>query len=146
VLMEGKFNSNYENRIIDPKIAENKDFDIKYTSPETMMAFFSDGDLIRNQVIQQSNGPFPLPLGFDRYTQKMFDNKKFLLSTINYMLGDYNLIKLRSKELKIRLLDKNKVAKEKLKWQLINTILPIILILLIGISAGIIKKYKFTRK
>jgi ABC-2 type transport system permease protein len=62
------------------------------------------------------------------------------------MLGDYNLIKLRSKELKIRLLDKNKVAKEKLKWQLINTILPIILILLIGISAGIIKKYKFTRK
>ena len=146
VLMEGKFNSNYENRIIDPKIAENKDFDIKYTSPETMMAFFSDGDLIRNQVIQQSNGPFPLPLGFDRYTQKMFDNKKFLLNTINYMLGDYNLIKLRSKELKIRLLDKNKVAKEKLKWQLINTILPIILILLIGISAGIIKKYKFTRK
>ena len=146
VLLEGKFKSVYENRIIDPRIAHNKDFDIRKTSPVTKMAFFSDGDIIRNQVIKQSSGPFPLPLGYDRYTKKMFDNKKFLLNTINYMLGDLTLIKLRSKELKIRLLDKNKVVKQKLKWQLINTVAPIVIILLFGLVFGLIKRRKFRRK
>jgi len=145
VLMEGKFRSNYENRIADPRIIKEKDFDIRNESPVTSMVFFSDGDLVRNQVIQQQNGPFPLPLGFDRYTQKMFDNKKFILNTINYMLGDNNLIKLRNKELRIRLLDRKKISKSKLTWQLINTIIPISLILLTGMIIGLLKKYKYTK-
>lgn len=145
VLLEGEFKSNYKNRIADPRIVNNKDFDIRNESPATSMAFFSDGDLIRNQVIEQQNGPFPLPLGFDRYTQKMFDNKKFILNTINYMLGDVNLIKLRSKELRIRLLDKKKISKSKLKWQIINTTIPILLILIAGLIIGLLKKYKYTK-
>ena len=75
----------------------------------------------------------------------MFDNKKFLLNSINYMLGDNALIELRNKQYKIRLLDKNKVAKEKLKWQLINTIIPIGIIILLGIIIGIIKRRKYAR-
>ena len=80
VLLEGEFTSNYKNRIGDPRLLRDKDLKIKYQSTATSMAVFSDGDLIRNQVIQQNNGPYPLPLGYDRFTQKMFDNKKYLLN------------------------------------------------------------------
>ncbi|OIO99506.1 MAG: gliding motility-associated ABC transporter substrate-binding protein GldG [Bacteroidetes bacterium CG2_30_33_31] len=148
VLIEGSFESAYKNRIIDPRISENKDFDIKYTSPETKMAFFSDGDIIRNQVMNQDNGngSIPLPLGYDRHTKKMFDNKKFLMNTLNYMLGDTNLIYLRNKELKIRLLDKNKINNERLFWQITNTVLPIILIILLGLILNLSKKMKYSKK
>lgn len=145
VLLQGVFKSNYENRIVEPKIINNKDFDVRFKSVNTSMAFFSDGDLVRNQVMEQQNRPYPLPLGYDRYTRKMFDNKKFILNTINYMMEDFNLIKLRNKELKIRLLDKNKISKSRLTWQLINTIIPIALILIAGLIIGLLKKYKYTK-
>lgn len=143
ILIEGKFKSNYENRIEDPRIYNNKDFKIQYLSEPTSMVVFSDGDLFRNQIIEQSTGPYPLPLGFDRYTQKMFDNKKFLLNTINYMLGDTDLIQLRSKEFKIRLLNKDKLIKEKSKWQIINIALPLFVILILGLFTFFIKKFKY---
>jgi len=112
------------------------------------MAFFSDGDIIRNQVMNQDNGngSIPLPLGYDRHTKKMFDNKKFLMNTLNYMLGDTNLIYLRNKELKIRLLDKNKINNERLFWQITNTVLPIILIILLGLILNLSKKMKYSKK
>lgn len=145
VLIEGQFKSNYENRIEDPRISENKDFKLKYLSSPTSMAVFSDGDLIRNQIIEQDNGPYPLPLGFDRFTQKMFDNKKYILNTINYMMDDLQLIQLRSKEFKIRLLDKDKVIKEKLKWQILNSILPLILIIIFGLGTFFLKRYRYQK-
>lgn len=145
LLLEGEFTSGFEDKIIDPRIANNKDFDIRQKSPSSSMAVFSDGDLIRNQIIQQNSGPFPLPLGYDRYSKKMFDNKKLLLNTINYMLGDINLIKLRNKEFKIRLLDKTKIANERLKWQLINIFVPLALILILGFVLGIWKRIKYSK-
>jgi ABC-2 type transport system permease protein len=145
LLIEGVFKSNFENRIEDPRISENKDFAISYTSKPTSMAMFSDGDLARNQVIEQSSGPYPLPLGFDRFTQKMFDNKKFILNTVNYMLGDNDLIVLRGKEFKIRLLNKEKLLNEKIKWQLINTLFPILLIVILGLITFFIKRIKYAK-
>jgi ABC-2 type transport system permease protein len=146
ILIEGTFKSNYENRIGDPRLLNDNDMKISYSSKPTSIAVFADGDLIRNQVIQQSNGPYPLPLGFDRFTQKMFDNKKLLLNTINYMLGDMDFIQLRSKEFKIRLLDKDRIVKEKLKWQVLNTILPLVFIILLGLGTYVIKRRKYIRK
>ena len=144
ILLEGEFTSVFENRMIDPRILEQKKMlDIVYKSPKTSQLVISDGDIIKNQSMSSAQGSSPYPLGYDRYSKKMFDNKKFLLNSINYMLGDNALIKLRNKQYKIRLLNKDKVAKEKLKWQLINTILPIGLIVLLGIIVGIIKKRKY---
>jgi len=112
------------------------------------MAFFYDGDIIRNQLLKQDNGngSIPLPLEKTRQIKKMFDNKKFLMNTLNYMLGDTNLIYLRNKELKIRLLDKNKINNERLFWQITNTVLPIILIILLGLILNLSKKMKYSKK
>ena len=49
------------------------------------------------------------------------------------MLDDSGLIEIRSRELKIRLLDLNKVKKQRTNWQLVNTLVPTLSILLLAI-------------
>ena len=145
VLLEGKFTSHFVYRPITPVIGNNKMFDVLYESPETKQIVISDGDIIQNQVMETANGLRPLPLGYDRYTQKYFDNKKFILNSVNYLLGDEIMIHLRNKEFKIRLLDKQKVIQGRLKWQLINTVFPVLLIIFMGIIIGFIRKRKYAR-
>jgi len=145
VLLEGKFTSHFVYRPISPLISNNKIFDVLYESPETKQIVIADGDLIQNQVMETANGLRPLPLGYDRYTQKYFDNKKFILNAVNYMLGDDIMISLRNKEFKIRLLDKTKITKDRLKWQLINTLFPVLLIIIMGLIFGFVKKRKYAR-
>ncbi len=147
ILLEGKFSSIFENRIIDPRIMANKQlFDIKYKSPETSQLVISDGSIIENQVMQTASGIVPYPLGYDRYSKKMYDNRKFILNAINYMLGDKALIHLRNKQYKIRLLNKTKISNKRIKWQLINTVIPIGIIILLGLIIGIARKSKYGRK
>jgi len=146
VLLEGQFHSVFENRIIDPRIMANKKlFDIKYKSPNTSQLVISDGDIIKNQVMESSSGMIPYPLGYDRYSKKMFDNKKFLLNAINYMLGDEALIKLRNKQYKIRLLNKKLITNQRTKWQIINIVIPISVIMLLGLVLGIIKRKRYSK-
>jgi len=145
VLLEGKFPSYFQHRPIAPLISTNKMFDIRYESPETKQIVISDGDMIMNQVMETANGVRPFPLGYDRYTRKYFDNKKFILNAVNYLLGDEIMIHLRNKEFKIRLLNKEEIKNNRLKWQIINTALPILLIILLGLILGLIKRRKYAR-
>lgn len=144
VLCEGKFTSVYKDRISDT-LKNNKELGFKESSVNTQMIFVSDGDIIRNQV-QTSNGKkYPLPLGYDKYTRESFGNKDFLLNCIDYLVDDSGLMEVRSRQLKIRLLDKTKVNKNKLTVQLVNTGLPIFLILCFGMIRAFIRKRKYTR-
>ena len=67
------------------------------------------------------------------------------MNTLDYMLSDKGLMIAKSKELKIRPLDKVKVADEKLKWQLINLLIPIVLMLIYGVSRAYFRKNKYTK-
>jgi len=145
VLLEGQFHSAFENRVLDPRIMANKRlFDIQYKSPITSQLVISDGDILKNQVMESSNGLTPYPLGYDRYSKKMFDNRKFALNAINYMLGDETLIKLRNKQYKIRLLNKELIKNQRIKWQLINSIIPISIIILLGLVLRFIKRRRYS--
>ena len=90
------------------------------------MIVIADGDLAKNQF-HFSQG-YPLPLGFDQYTKQTFGNKDLLLNAVNFLCDDSGLISVRSRELKLRMLDTGKVAKQRLFWQLINILAPILLI------------------
>lgn len=143
VLVEGVFESYFTNKIIDPRIENDPDFDILYKSPETSQLFVSCGDMIRNDVVSGGNGVIPMPLGFDRFSGRMYDNKKFFMNSINYMLDDEELISLRNKDFKIRLLNKDQISMSRLKYQLINTVLPVFLIVLFGVFMFIYKRRRF---
>jgi len=142
VLLEGPFESVYKNRI-PPQIASDSAIGFKATGSNTKMIVISDGDIIRNEIQHSSRKPYPL--GYDIYTQQTYGNKNFILNCINYLCDDSGLISVRSRELTLRLLDKKKIKNERLKWQVINTGLPLFALFLFGFIHNFIRKRKYTK-
>lgn len=134
VLLEGKFTSVYKNRVKPFKLSDEKD-----ESVPTKMIVISDGDVIKNDVVKN----VPQELGFDRWTGKTYGNKEFLLNAVNYLLDDDGLINIRSKQIAIAFLDQQKIASQKTKWQLLNILLPLVLLLVFGFVFNYIRKKKF---
>jgi len=143
VLLEGKFESLYWNRI-PPEIRDNKDIGFVASSEPVKMIVVADGDMIKNQVRTTGERPTPYPLGYDRYTQQTFGNKEFILNAMNYLIDESGLISIRSRELKLRLLDRTKISENRLFWQLFNTIIPVALIIVLGVVMLVIRKRKYT--
>lgn len=132
VLVEGKFTSAYKNRIKPLKF--NKDVSEGVNS---MQAFISDGDFIKNEV---SEGQ-PMSLGFDRFSGNTYGNKAFFINLVNYMLADQDLVGLRNKSIKTANLDRDKLNAAALSWQVLNlAIIPVLVIILALLS------YYFKRK
>jgi ABC-2 type transport system permease protein len=141
VLLEGSFPSVFLNRQAPAGITE--DFSAAGTSKPAKMIVIGDGDIFRNQVSSRDGSVFPL--GFDRYTQRNFGNKALLLNIADYLSTADNLIDLRNKEVKVRLLDKQALRSGKLKWQLINVIVPLLLLISFAIFQHYYRKYKYAR-
>jgi ABC-2 type transport system permease protein len=137
VLLEGEFSSAYLFRI-PPELADNPSLGYKSKSKKTKMIIIADGDIVKNQF-HYSQG-YPLPLGYDQYTKQTFGNKDLALNAINFLCDDSGLISVRSRELKLRMLDTAKVAKQRLFWQFFNILIPILLITGFGIV-----KYRLRR-
>jgi gliding-associated putative ABC transporter substrate-binding component GldG len=106
------------------------------------MIVVADGDVIKNQL--DKNG-VPLELGYDKWTNYMYANKEFLLNCINYLLDDNGLINIRNKEVRVSILDKEKVHTNYTLTQIITVGAPLILLLLFGIAFTYIRKIKYTK-
>ncbi len=141
-LLEGEFESNYKNRITS-RILQDSIFDFKAKSSPTKMIVVADGDIAKNEF-QRATGMI-YPVGYDMYTKQQFANKTFLLNCMNYLLDDEGLLQLRSREVKLRLLDKKKTANQTTKWKLTNVGLPLIIILSFGLIQYYIRKKKYSK-
>lgn len=143
VLLEGEFPSLFKNRLSDSMINQ-PNYHFKELSIPNKMIVISNGDVIKNDI-QLTNGlKYPMPLGYDKYTRETFGNKEFILNCIDYLCDDSGLIDVRSRELKLRLLDKTKTAKYKTMIQFVNVGLPVLLILLFSLVNRFIRKRKFS--
>jgi ABC-2 type transport system permease protein len=142
VLLEGEFNSSYLYRI-PPELANDPSLGFLPKSKPTKMIVMADGDIAKNQF-HYSQG-YPLPLGYDQYTKQSFGNKDLVLNVVNYLCDDSGLISVRSRELKLRMLDTAKVAKPRIFWQIFNILLPVLLIVLFGIVKYRLRKRAFAR-
>ncbi len=137
-IYEGRFTSLYKNRFL-PNNADKSTF-IPDGNPSKIL-IVPDGDIARNDINPKTGQP--TELGFDQFTETRYANADFLLNTMTYLLEEDGIINTRSKEIKIRPLDKVKIASQKLTWQLVNLLLPIVLILIFGILKYIIRKRKY---
>ena len=63
-----------------------------------------------------------------------------MLNAINYLCDDAGLLNIRSRELKIRLLNKERITSERTMWQVINIILPLLLLVIAGILIIVVRK------
>lgn len=120
--LEGKFNSLYTNRI-HPFEWETKEI------KNARIAVFGDGNLIENQIDKGK----PLELGYDKWTNNFYSNKQFFKNTIHYLIGEDNLLSLRSREIKIALLDSEKVKSKGTFWTYFSVFTPLVFLLIIGL-------------
>ena len=131
VLLEGRFNSLYANRIgraqADSLQALQGTPFLSASEREGKMVVVADGDLPLNEVSQQDG---PLQMGMNAYTRQQYANRSFLLNTLEYLTDSTGILETRSKDYTLRLLDDKRVETERLQWQLIDIIGPMLLMLL----------------
>ena len=116
---------------------------VKTESQPTKMVVFADGNLVANQYRLANGVPEYVPLGYDRFSKQTFANKELLINAVSYLNDDNGLMELRSKAFKIRLLDKVRVKEEKLKWQILNVLLPLLLISVFGAIYIYLRRKKY---
>ena len=145
VMMEGEFTSHYKNRLMN-EFANNGVFKVYDKSQvPTKMIVVADGDCARN-VVKVKDGKFlSQPLGFDQYTNTTFGNREFLLNCVNYLLDDSGVTSLRTREVKVRLLDRIKINRELMFWRVLNVGLPVLIVLIMGFVYMFIRKRKYSK-
>jgi ABC-2 type transport system permease protein len=141
VAMEGNFESNFANRMT-PKELTNT-MPIRKLSPNTRQIVVANADIIRNEI--SSKDSTSIPLGFDKYMNQQFGNKDFIQNAVLYLADNDGWMQLRSRSLKMRLLNKKMAFENRLTIQLANGLIPLCLLLIFGIGYQIIRKRKYTR-
>ncbi len=136
-LLEGKFTSLFKNRFA-PKAFRG--VDKKDDGERSRIIVISDGNMITNEFSPE-NGQ-ALPLGTEPFSQTNYANEELLMNMIDYLVDEDGLIEIRSKELKIRPLDKAKIKEERTKWQLLNLVVPILVLIAFGIGKMFWRKRK----
>lgn len=135
VLLEGAFPSAYANRML-PFDTEN----FRPIGIDNKMIVIADGDLAVNEVLRGE----PLPLDKDKWTNQNYGNIEFLLNSVHYLLDDKGLLNLRSKSLQIQFLDKEKAFEERTYWQMLNLILPLVILFVFGWVFNFLRKRRYS--
>jgi ABC-2 type transport system permease protein len=128
---------------LSSKITDSKDINFKEKSKFNRMIVIADGDVIRSEKNKSTGQMYPL--GYDRFTNQQYGNKNFILNCVNYLMDDSGLITVRSRELKLRLLDRERIKTEKGKWQVVAVSLPLLSIALLGVYRYFARKRKYTK-
>jgi ABC-2 type transport system permease protein len=139
-LLEGKFTSVFRNRFL-PEGQDAKAF--REQGEASKIIVFADGDLARNEVNPKTGRP--LELGLDPFTQYTFANQELLLNAVAYLTDENGLIKARNKEVKIRPLDKTRIREERVMWQVINLVAPLVVLILYGLLRAYLRRAKYAK-
>ncbi|TAG01084.1 MAG: gliding motility-associated ABC transporter substrate-binding protein GldG [Cytophagia bacterium] len=130
-LLEGQFQSLYKSR----SQSEEKGF-VGQSKP-TKIIVCTDGDILRNEP--------KMPLGLDKVYKTIHSNTDFVLNALDYMLDDKGIMGAKNKEVVLRPLDKLKIETESTYWQFLNTILPVICIIIFGMMFTFWRKRKYAK-
>ena len=86
----------------------------------------------------------PYEIGYNPFSKENFQgNKQLIINSIHYLTGNKKLLDLRRNNFKIRLLDKKEISVNKIKWQILNIFLPLIIVLIFGLIFNLIRNKQF---
>lgn len=139
IALEGVFPSVFANRMT-PKEIKNPATTKKESIP-TRQIIVADGDIIRNDILEKEI----VPLGYDRYMNIQFGNKDFIQNAALYLADDEGWIDLRSRTIRLSLLNKRVVENDRVFWQVINVAIPLVLLLSAGFIYQFIRKRKYAK-
>jgi len=145
VLLEGKFKSLYTNRV-SASIKQSLDIANQpfraQNETDNKMIVVADGDIALN-FVSQTEGP--LSMGTNPYTKSKYANSEFVMNCVEYLVDKSGILETRNKDIALRLLDKKKLETGKTKWQLINIVAPLLLVILFGSSYQFMRKRKYSK-
>ncbi|MBQ4019006.1 MAG: gliding motility-associated ABC transporter substrate-binding protein GldG, partial [Paludibacteraceae bacterium] len=108
---------------------------------KTRQVVIGSGSVLLNEIQKGQ----PLPMGYDRYSGMQFSNRDFAANAVLWLTDSEGLIRLREKSVALRLLNDRRAHQERLKVQLISTICPVAVLLIIGCLVWIIRKWKYEK-
>ena len=150
VLMEGKFNSMYTNRLsaaMNDSLGKYGEIFLTRNNTNNKMIIVADGDMVLNDVVKKE----PLPMGMNSFTygsqyEYRFANKDFFTNCLDYLVDQSGLSEAKAKDYTLRLLDTKKLAAQKTNWQLVNIVAPILLVILFAILFQWLRRRKYSNK
>lgn len=145
VLLEGSFESLYKGRVTSGMLTGLEQLGTSFMEmgKPAKILVVSDGDVARNGI-DPTTGEIR-DLGFNQYVNYTFANKEFLTNAVEFMLDRIGLSEARAKTIKLRLLDRQKIQDEKLFWQILNVLLPLILLIIAGVLFNALRKRRYCR-
>jgi gliding-associated putative ABC transporter substrate-binding component GldG len=144
LLLEGRFRSLYSNRIGSAELTMLQSSGQPFKSQSergSAMVILSDGDILLNPVTQSEG---PIPMGSNAYTKQQFGNRDLAANILFYLTGGESIMSARSKTYQLRLLDLEKLESDKLMWQLVNLVVPILVLCILFFVNQAIRKKRYT--
>ena len=160
-VVEGKFQSHFKNRIVG-EFANNPSVNfLDKSKAEGKIFVVGNGRFIENKydsLLRGSDSAYmyrPNPFNNLKMDETMamvnmqpliYGNQEFFQNLVDYMMGDHSVLDIRSKQIDIHAIDKEKVKSESGFYKLINTLIPSLIIVLFGAIIFYIRKRKYTVK
>ena len=157
-LAEGMFKSHFRNRIVD---AFAKSKEIKYldkSNAEGKVILIGNGRFLANEydsILSQTGGTYqyrPKKNNDLQFSQELinlkishfFGNQEFFQNMTDYMMGDNSVLDIRSRQIDIHEIDKEKVIASAGFFRILNIALPVILILLLSLLITFRRRKKYS--
>lgn len=143
-LLEGRFKSPFANRLSQANEEALREGGLAFrkTSEPTRMIVVADGDILSNPVQKGET----LPMGYNIWERFTYANKPFVLNAVEYLLDPEGVISARGKDVKLRLMDREAALAGSFKWQAINIIIPLLILLLFGLVFNLLRRRKYAKK
>jgi len=145
VCLEGTFESFFKNRLTPEfqQVLDNLGLKFIESSKPAKLIIVSDSDFAKN-LVQPSTGNTE-DIGYNKWERRFYKgNKDLIINMAEYILDKGNILESRSKEIKLRLLDTVKTRLEKVRWQIINVVTPVLIIALFGFLFTYIRKRRYS--
>ncbi|MDG1332490.1 MAG: gliding motility-associated ABC transporter substrate-binding protein GldG [Crocinitomicaceae bacterium] len=155
-LAEGTFDSYFKNRIVG-KFANDPESGFKDKSEkEGKVLLVGNGRWIANKYdsMPDNRGGFryrPKQLNnlqrdedmMRMRMQHFFGNQELFQNMTDYMMGENSVLDIRSRQIDMHPMDKDKVSEDATFYKIVNLLLPIGIILLLGFAMNFIRKRRY---
>jgi gliding-associated putative ABC transporter substrate-binding component GldG len=158
-MSEGRFDSYFKNRLTDEFAKNPESGFLTKSEKEGKVLVVANGSFIANyydSMPSKTGKMMYRPISFNnlRYDEVMaqmrmqpliYGNQEFFQNMVDYMMGDNSVLDIRSKQIDIHPIDKEKIKDQRTKYMVINVVLPSVFIILFAILLFYLRKRRYAR-
>lgn len=160
-VVEGRFQSHFKNRIVGEFVNNPSVNFLEKSKSEGKVLVVGNGRFIQNKydsLLRSSDSTYMYrPSSFNNLKMDetmamvneeplIYGNQEFFQNLVDYMMGDHSVLDIRSKQIDVHPIDKEKVKNEAGFFKILNTIVPSVIIIILGVIIFYIRKRKYTIK